>query len=220
MPTPRTARRVHVLTALVAAAAIVLQLVLVIDGAATLLPEENSSLGTRLVRIFSYFTILANLLVLAVTVSLARDPDRNDRVWRVLRLDAVVCIAVTGVVHWFFLRPLLDLSGASYVADKMLHVVVPILAVSGWLWVGPRGRASRSELLPSLVLPVVWLVLTLVGGALTGWYPYPFLDVDDLGYARVAVNTVGVAVLFLLIAASAIRLARRLDRRPMTPAVG
>lgn len=220
MPTPRTARRVHRLTALVAAVAIVLQLVLVIDGVATLLPEENSSLGTRLVRFFSYFTILANLLVLAVTVSLARDPDRNDRVWRVLRLDAVVCIAVTGVVHWFFLRPLLDLSGASYVADKMLHVVVPILAVSGWLWVGPRGRASRSELLPSLVLPVVWLVLTLVGGALTGWYPYPFLDVDDLGYARVAVNTVGVAVLFLLIAASAIRLARRLDRRPMTPADG
>ena len=220
MPTPRTARRVHVLTALVAAAAIVLQLVLVIDGAATLLPEENSSLGTRLVRFFSYFTILANLLVLAVTVSLARDPDRNGRVWRVLRLDTVVCIAVTGVVHWFFLRPLLDLSGASYVADKMLHVVVPILAVSGWLWVGPRGRASRSELLPSLVLPVVWLVLTLVGGALTGWYPYPFLDVDDLGYARVAVNTVGVAVLFLLIAEGAMRLERRLDRRPMTPAGG
>ncbi|MBA2465695.1 MAG: Pr6Pr family membrane protein [Nocardioidaceae bacterium] len=220
MTTPRAARRVHRLTALVAAVAIVLQLVLVIDGAATLLPEENSSLGTRLVRFFSYFTILANLLVLAVTVSLARDPDRNDRVWRVLRLDAVVCIAVTGVVHWFFLRPLLDLSGASYVADKMLHVVVPILAVSGWLWVGPRGRASRSELLPSLVLPVVWLVLTLVGGALTGWYPYPFLDVDDLGYVRVAVNTVGVAVLFLLIAASVIRLERRLDRRPMTPADG
>ncbi|MGI8901530.1 MAG: Pr6Pr family membrane protein [Nocardioides sp.] len=220
MPTPRTARRVHRLTALVAAVAIVLQLVLVIDGVATLLPEENSSLGTRLVRFFSYFTILANLLVLAVTVSLARDPDRNDRVWRVLRLDAVVCIAVTGVVHWFFLRPLLDLSGASYVADKMLHVVVPILAVSGWLWVGPRGRASRSELLPSLVLPVVWLVLTLVGGALTGWYPYPFLDVDDLGYARVAVNTVGVAVLFLLIAEGAMRLERRLDRGPMTPADG
>ncbi len=163
-------------------------------------------------RFFVYFTILTNLLVLAVTVSLAREPDRDGRVWRVLRLDAVVCIAVTGVVHWFFLRPLLDLSGASYVADKLLHVVVPILAVGGWLWVGPRGRASQAELLPSLALPVVWLVLTLLGGALSGWYPYPFLDVDDLGYARVAVNCVGVAVLFLLNAAGAIGLDRRLRR--------
>ena len=207
-----TARRVHLLTALVAATAVVLQLVLVIDGANTLLPEEDASLGTRLVQFFVYFTILTNLLVLAVTVSLAREPDRDGRVWRVLRLDAVVCIAVTGVVHWFFLRPLLDLSGASYVADKLLHVVVPILAVGGWLWVGPRGRASQAELLPSLALPVVWLVLTLLGGALSGWYPYPFLDVDDLGYARVAVNCVGVAVLFLLNAAGAIGLDRRLRR--------
>jgi len=207
-----TARRVHLLTALVAATAVVLQLVLVIDGANTLLPEEDASLGTRLVQFFVYFTILTNLLVLAVTVSLAREPDRDGRVWRVLRLDAVVCIAVAGVVHWFFLRPLLDLSGASYVADKLLHVVVPILAVGGWLWVGPRGRASQAELLPSLALPVVWLVLTLLGGALSGWYPYPFLDVDDLGYARVAVNCVGVAVLFLLNAAGAIGLDRRLRR--------
>ncbi len=188
------------------------QLTLVINGSATLLPEEDPSLAVRLARFVSYFTILSNILVAATTWPLVRDPSYDGKVWRVLRLDAVVGIVVTGVVHWFLLRPLLDLEGADWLADKLLHLVVPVLALAGWLLLGPRRRATWGDLLPALVLPVLWLAFTLVRGGITGWYPYPFLDVGELGYAPVLLSCGGVAALLAGLAAAAISLDPRLDR--------
>src|SRR5690606_28950316 len=105
------------------------------------------------------------------------DPAADGRLFRVLRLDAIVGITVTGLVHWFLLRPLLSLEGADYVADKLLHVVVPVLAVIGWAAFGPRPRVTAFVVRWALAWPVGWLVVTLVVGAISQWYPYPFLDV-------------------------------------------
>lgn len=147
----RTARCWHALTALVALVALAIQIGLVLSGTAVLTSVEPPSTGTRLLRFFSYFTVQSNLLVLLTAGTLALDPLRDGRVWRVLRLDALVGITVTGIIHWFFLRPLLDLDGWSYATDKMLHVVVPLLAIVGWLVFGPRHRVTRAELAPALV---------------------------------------------------------------------
>jgi hypothetical protein len=64
--------------------------------------------------------------------------------------------------------------------------------------------------------PLVWLAYTLTRGVLvddrTGrdYYPYPFLDVVDLGYGRVLVNIGLVALLFAALAAVALWADRRL----------
>lgn len=79
--------------------------------------------------------------MLITCATLALEPRRDGRVWRVVRLDALVGITVTGVVHWFLLRPLLELDGMSYVTDKLLHVAVPLLAVIAGRRSDP-GRAS------------------------------------------------------------------------------
>ena len=131
-----------------------------------------------------------------------------------LRLDALVGIAVTGVVHWFLLRPLLDLSGASYVTDKLLHVAVPVLAVGGWLLFGPRPRLSPDLLLPALAWPVAYLAFTVVRGGVTGWYPYPFLDVGVRGGPAVLGASVGVAVLLVAVAGCLLAGERRLGPAP------
>ena len=208
--TIRPARSWHMLTAVVTWVALLLQLVLVVRGGAVLDEVTPPALGTRLVRFISYFTILTNLLVALTTTTLALGQDRFPTWWKVLRLNAVVGITVTGLVHWFLLRPLLDLGGADYVADKLLHVVVPLLALIGWAVFGPRRRADRRLLLASLVYPVGWLVYTLVSGAVAGWYPYPFLDVGLQGYPRALLACAGVAVLLLALTQAAIALDRRL----------
>ena len=62
------------------------------------------------------------------------------------------------------------------------------------------------------MVPVGWLVYTLVRGALASWYPYPFIDVDAHGYGPVLLNCLGVAALTLLFALGAVRLDPRLGR--------
>jgi uncharacterized membrane protein YhaH (DUF805 family) len=206
------ARTFHLLTFAVAAFAVVLQLVLVIHGHRVLDEHNRPDLGTRLVRFCSYLTILFNVLVAWSTLTLALGRDRDTRLWRALRLDAVVLATVGGLVHFFFLRPLLDLTGWDLVADRTLHIAVPVLALAGWLLFGPRGRAERSDLVPFLVLPVAWLGYTLVRGELVEWYPYPFIDVNDHGYGVVLLNCAGVAAAMVAGAWAAVVLDRRLAR--------
>ena len=193
---PTTARAVHLLVAVVAAVAVVWQLALIVNGAAVLNEASRPDLAVRLARFVSYFTVLANLLVLGCSVVLAGDPHHDGTRWRVVRMATMVSIAVTAVVHWFFLRPLLHLTGNSFVVDKLLHVVVPLLAILAWVVAGPRRQAARPQVLGALLWPLLWGAFTLARGLVTGWWPYPFIDVDTHGWGRFLLNLAGVAVLF------------------------
>jgi hypothetical protein len=203
-------------TAAVAVVALLLQLVLIVNGGRVLDEQELPGLGVRLARFVAYFTIQSNILVAVATVLLARDPRRDGAGFRVARLAAVVGITVTGLVHFTLLRPLLDLDGADYVADKLLHMVVPVLAVLGWALFGPRPRVDLRSFWWVLAWPLAWLAQALLVGAATGWYPYPFLDHREDGWDHVLVASVGITVLFLLLFA----LIARIDRRAAPPPLG
>lgn len=202
------------MTFVVVVAALVLQTILVIQGGRVLDETAIPPLGTRLLRLVSYFTIQSNVLVAVVSAALAVNPARDGRVFRVLRLDAVVAIAVTGVVHVVLLAPLLDLHGADALADALLHKVVPLLTVIGWLAFGPRPRVSRRTIGLALIWPVLWLLYTLLMGELNGWYPYPFVDVGQLGLGAVLLNCAGVTLLFLALFALVAFADRRLPAAP------
>lgn len=209
------ARACHALTAVVALVALVVQLVQVAKGSVVLVDAHPPGLLDRLLRYLAYFTIQSNILVLVTAAQLARDPARDGRWWRVVRAAAISGISVTGLVHWFLLRKLLDLHGADYLADRMLHLVVPILAVLGWLLLGPRPRIGWDVCLRAAVWPLAWIVVILVQAAATGWYPYPFLDHATHGWGHVLVVCVGILVLFFAIFA----VIREYDRRvPPAPA--
>jgi len=197
------ARYWHLLTAIVAVTALVLQTVLVISGASVLAEGTPPGLAVRLGRLVSYFTIQSNILVAVAAYTLVRDPHRDGRWWRVMRLAGFVGITVTGLVHWFLLRPLLDLEGANWWADKLLHVAVPVLACIGWVAFGPRPRVTGRVAWEAIAWPFAWLAYTLAIGAASGWYPYPFLDVSLHGYGRVLLASAGVTVLFFVLFAGA-----------------
>jgi hypothetical protein len=205
----RAARAWHALTAIVALVALVLQLVLVIKGDPILVQAHPPTVVNRLLRFVAYFTIQSNILVLLTTVTLARDAAHDGRTWRVVRTAAISGITVTGLVHWFLLRKLLELHGSDYVADRLLHLVVPILAVLGWLVFGPRPRVDWGVCLRTACWPVAWLVVILVQAAGTGWYPYPFLNHGEHGWGYVLGVCAGIVVLFFAVFA----LMREYDRR-------
>ncbi len=51
-----------------------------------------------------------------------------------------------------------------------------------------------------MIYPLAWTVLTVIRGALDGWYPYPFLDPANGGYGALVTTTVGIVVGFFVIA--------------------
>lgn len=217
------ARLWHGLTFVVALGALVLQLVLVVRGGRVLGEGTPLSTGTGILRYFSYFTIQSNILVAVTAWTLLAGSDTTRTWWRVIRLNALVGITVTGLVVWLILAPWMKkngmgLHGADLLADRLLHVVVPVIAVVGWIAFGPRKRVTVRDLLLTLVWPLLWIAYTLIHGAIADWYPYPFVDVTANGYGRVLLNCLGIAVLLLAVTGVLLVLGRwRLSRTADEP---
>lgn len=199
------------LTGGVAAVCVVLQVVLTATSGE---PE----LGTRLVRTLSYFTVDTNALVAVLGLLVAARPDRSGPWWRALRLGAPLCMVVVGVVYHVELRQE-GLTGLDLVLDTGLHYVVPALALVGWVVATPRGLADAGAALRALAYPLLWLVWTFAHGAATGWYPYPFLDVSEVGAGGAALGVLVVAVVLVVLAAAAVGVDRAAARRraPVPP---
>lgn len=210
---PLVARLWFAATALVVAIGIVVQLV----ATGRLDSGFFDSRAGRLVNVFCFFTVQSNIIVLVTSALLAVRLGRKPTWLWVLRLDGVLCIAVTFVVFHLALSDLQDLEGLARLADFLLHTAAPIMCVLGWLTFGPRGRTSWRTVGLAVIFPVAWLAFALVRGPLVGdYYPYPFLDVEEHGYLQVLLNCAAVAVLFLTLAAGAHLLDRTLDTRLRT----
>ncbi len=208
-PRGRTARRDvarlwFALTALVVLVGVGTQLVVTATTTSGFFPANPQ----RTLNVFAFFTVQSNVLVAVTSALLALRPDPGGVVERALRLAALVGITVTGVVFHLVLRQLQDLQGYAAFVDLLLHTVSPVLCVVGWLLLGPRDAIDRRVVAGALVFPVAWLALTLVRGAVVGFWPYPFVDVDDLGIGPVLANCLLVAGLFAGLAVGAARLDR------------
>jgi len=161
---------------------------------------------------FAFFTVDSNLIVGVTVLLLALKSNRSSPLFATFRLIGVVAITVTGLVYHVALAGLFDLQGWDQLGNQLVHTVVPILAVVGWLMFGPRRLASARIALWSLIFPVAWLGFTLVRGAFVHWYPYPFIDVTTLGYGGTLLNCLWVSVLLLGLAAGATKVDRVLSR--------
>ncbi|TDW88478.1 Pr6Pr family membrane protein [Kribbella sp. VKM Ac-2566] len=198
------------ITGLIVVCGIVIQLVVTATGHEGFFPDNPE----RVFNVFAFFTIQSNLLLGGTALMLAALPDRpRSRLFDTLRLNGVLCIAVTGIVYHAVLAGTDDLHGWGSVANLLLHTAAPVVGVLGWLVFGPRGRTDWGIVGWSIVYPVLWLVFTLVRGAFVGFYPYPFVNVDEHGYGKVLLNCLLVAVLFLALAAGATTLDGRLRRK-------
>jgi len=85
------------------------------------------------------------------------------------------------------------------VADELLHDVMPVLFVIYWWFCVPKGTLQWRNLWPWLLYPLVYFIYALVRGYFVGSYPYPFIEVDTLGYPQVFSNAVMVLVAFVVI---------------------
>lgn len=165
---------------------------------------------TRTPNVFCFFTIESNILLMVTCLLLAVRLTGWGAAFAVFRLAGVVGITITGIVYYAALKDLLDLHGAGYVSDLILHTVSPLMAVAGWLLLGPRRLTSPRVAGLVVIYPVLYLAVTLIRGAIVHWYPYPFLDVTANGYLSVALNALIVAALVLAVAFGAVWLDRRL----------
>jgi hypothetical protein len=176
------------------------------------IPENQSlSVAERIVRFFSFFTILTNTIVAVTAIAIAFFP--STPIGKFLakptsQAAVAVYIAIVGIVYSLFLRAVWDPDGLQAVADHALHDVVPLAYVIYWILFAPKLGIGWSAPFLWLAYPLVYVAYSLTRGAIVGWYPYWFVDVTQLGYPTALTNTAFVLFAFLIVGFIVVAIAR------------
>jgi hypothetical protein len=153
----------------------------------------------RLIDLLSYFTIWSQIVVGIVMTLLFLNPGRDGKWLRVFRIDAILMITVTGVVYNLLLGPNYPPQGLNKISSPIEHTITPIITILVFLMFGPRGWFNKKTVGLALVLPIVYVIYTLIRGAIIGAYPYDFFDVVSYGYSYVIVFVMGILTASLVV---------------------
>lgn len=152
----------------------------------------------RVLNTACFFTIQSNILVGVSSFCIYK--NKSSLLIEVIKFASLIGIFVTGVIYHVMLAKDADLHGIEIITDLFMHSIIPIMYVLGWMIFVPRGLAGHRVSSYALLFPVLWSIFTLLKGPLVGFYPYPFMDVDYLGYAKALTNMGVITLLFLAIA--------------------
>lgn len=178
------------------------------------------STGLRLGNFFSYFTVLTNILAtLAFALPALAPQSKPGRFFAApaVRTAIVLYSTVTFATYVVILQGLWSPKGLHWVADTTLHYVMPALFLLDWLVLTAKGTLKWRAVLPWLAFPLLYGVYSIVRGPLTGFYPYPFLDLGQHGLATVGVNMLVMAAGFLVVGLIFIAVDRAMGARRASP---
>jgi len=153
--------------------------------------KTEGDLVEAAIDLLAFFTMLSNILVaLAMTLPWLAPESRLGAFFSrpSVRTAIASYIILVSAVYYTILRKLWNPEGWQLVADTLEHCVAPALYLIDWLVFVPKGTLRIKSVPWWLIFPVSYAFYSLINGAVTGYYPYPFLDVTKLGYDRVLLN--------------------------------
>ncbi|EGH05122.1 MULTISPECIES: Pr6Pr family membrane protein [Pseudomonas syringae group genomosp. 2] len=179
---------------------------------------DHASLLGGLVRFLSFFTVLTNTLAaVALSCALTSRQSAGHHFFRhpVVCGGIAVSIALVGIAYNILLRHLWHPQGWQWVADELLHDIMPLAFVLYWWLYVPKGALRLRHVPLWAIYPIIYFAYVLLRGHMLGDYLYPFIDVGTIGFPKAFINALGVLLGFLLVALLLLGVDRWAARRTM-----
>lgn len=173
--------------------------------------QLDNNVAATLWVIFRYFTVITNFLVAIVFTAQALD---WRRVASPFNLGGVtIAILLVGVIYITLLNGSLELSGGAKLADTLNHKVTPVFVGLYWLLVAKKGKLDWNDPAKWALLPLAYFIYGIWRGKTEGKYPYPFMNLDRLGWPQTLTNAVVMALGFIAVGYVMVWLDRRMSGR-------
>lgn len=177
--------------------AVMAQLVLMLENRVVDISET-------IIRFFSFFTILTNILVTLYFTSiffrLTKGPFSVFT--QKSALTALTAfILLVGIVYQIVLRSIWEPTGLQMIVDELLHTIIPLYVLIYWYRFTQLDALNFSATLVWLAYPLVYFIFIIIRGHFSGFYPYPFVDVLKIGYGTLAVNFLLILGLLIILMA-------------------
>ncbi len=164
-----------------------------------MLQNRVASVGETTIRFFSFFTILTNLLIAFYFASLL---FKNSSLRLFFNRSGVLTalttyITIVCLVYQLVLRQMWTPTGMQRIVDELLHSVIPVLVVFFWYYYENKQALKYSMIPKWLCYPGIYLIYILMRGQFSGFYPYPFMNVLNLGMEKVLINSALLMLVFI-----------------------
>jgi hypothetical protein len=153
-------------------------------------------------RMSSYLTnltVLANAICFSCVATRAGSPLGRFFRKPTVVTAIIVYMVFVGLAYNLLLRYLWTPSGYRALLNESLHTVLPALSALYWLLFVPRFHLTLHKSLLWLIYPICYLLVTLWRGSTSDFYPYPFINVSELGYPHVLLNATLLVLGFLIL---------------------
>lgn len=175
--------------------AIIVQFILMIQNRQADIPET-------IIRFFSFFTILTNILValyFTSRISISKNTSLS-RLTNSGNLTALTAfILVVGLVYQIILRGTWQPTGLQRIIDELLHSAIPLFVFLYWLKFANKTDLIFKNIKFWLWYPIGYFLYVIIRGHFSNFYPYPFVNVIEIGYSQVFINAVIISLFFLFI---------------------
>ncbi|GAB2614654.1 Pr6Pr family membrane protein [Belliella aquatica] len=191
-------RKLSIAFAFIAWFAVIVQFYLMMENRIASVPET-------IIRFFSFFTILTNTLVAIYFTSQSQKENSASFFSKAGRLTAItVYILVVGLIYQLVLRQIWEPTGMQKIVDELLHSVTPVITLIYWFLYEEKKLVNWSQIPYWLIYPAIYLTYILIRGHISGFYPYPFVNVTEIGYQQILINSLGVLILFVILSSGMI----------------
>lgn len=181
-----------------------------------MLQNRQADVAETIIRFFSFFTILTNILVALYFTSRVFVPNTmiSRKISHQGALTALTAfIVVVGLVYQIILRGGWDPQGFQRIIDELLHSVIPLLVLIYWGLFADVSDLKFQNFRKWLWYPALYFLYVIIRGYFSNFYPYPFINVAALGYLAVLVNFVLIGIFFLTIMGTLIFVGHKLKKQ-------
>ncbi|EOR93312.1 hypothetical protein ADIARSV_3523 [Arcticibacter svalbardensis MN12-7] len=154
------------------------------------------------VRYMSYFTLTTNILIATCcTLSLLNAESSLGKFFisYKTRTALTVYILIVSIIYNAILRFQWNPHGLQRIVDELLHSVIPVLFLIYWVIYVFKCHIHWKETLSWLAYPLLYLFFIMIRGMASGFYPYFFINVTQLGLGTVLINSIGIALGFFVL---------------------
>jgi hypothetical protein len=155
---------------------------------------------------FAYFSIVTAIFagLFLITTSFGLLLKIEDTKWvEIARLSLAVALIVVGVVYHALLADAAnDVRDGDYawpvLPNEIIHTYAPVLAAIEYLISVRAFRIRLRAFIWVAVFPLTWLVLSIVRGTATNWWPYWFINPNGEAGLGGMLTYIGAITLFFL----------------------
>ncbi len=143
----------------------------------TNIPEQmelGRSLFGAMFHFFSFYTNWTNILLVLIYLAIFKGwANINSATTAVTGLSSIIMVMI---VYHFLLSATHYPEGIDKVTNVIMHYMTPVIFTVFWITSKHVGVLKWGDLYKFILFPMAFLVFTYLKAAITGEYPYDFLN--------------------------------------------